>query len=88
MRSWHVEPGALKAPCPLCGAAVGVIEDWELVRVPEYYDGDVLAANLRVRVFSACCVDCAYEDYACWHPDSAERQTPLRVSYAALRCTW
>lgn len=80
MRTWLVEPGSLKEPCPLCGAAVGVIEGWEVVRVPEYYDEEVLAAFLRVRLFSACCVHCPYEDYACWHPDATERRTPLRVS--------
>lgn len=79
-RTWLVEPGALKAPCPLCGASVGVIEDWELVEIPEYYEDEVLAAPLRVRVFSACCVHCSYEDYACWHPDVAGRRTALRIS--------
>lgn len=72
-RAWVVEPGALKTPCPLCGSAVGVIAGWELVRVPEYFDDEVLAAPQRVRVFSACCVRCPYEDYACWHPDAALR---------------
>jgi hypothetical protein len=80
--AWLVEPGALKAPCPLCGAGVGVVEGWEVVRIPEFYDDEVLATTQRVPVFSARCADCDYEDYACWHPDIAQRTLPQSTSAA------